>query len=60
MTFFDISCPLCGSFHAQAKHGLKTCPECGDPQAVIAKHDFAIDARFREERNNMLERMDLD
>lgn len=60
MAYLDIQCETCGELHHQARQAPKVCPQCGTAQIVVAPHDFSIDERFREERENMLERMDVD
>lgn len=57
--YLDIQCANCGPFHHNGRKPTK-CPQCGTDQIVVARHDFEIDARFREERENMLDRMDVD
>lgn len=58
--FLDIQCVNCGELHHNGPLRTDRCPECGGTDIVASPHDFEIDARFRDERANMLDRMDID
>ena len=59
MAYFDVQCANCGEFHHNDRR-IERCPRCQTSQIVVAPHDFDVDARFRDERENMLDRMDVD
>jgi hypothetical protein len=47
------------AFHFNGRRPER-CPRCGNEQIVVAPHDYDIDRRFKEERKNMLDRMDIE
>jgi len=60
MSYLDIQCPNCGEFHYTGSHRTKICPTCGSNEIIVLPHDWDTDARFRQERENMLARGDED
>jgi rRNA maturation protein Nop10 len=50
MTYLDINCSYCGSFHHNGHPKLTWCPRCKSPMFIAVPHDFEIDQRFKAER----------
>lgn len=50
MSYLDIDCANCGSFHHNGSRKIEKCPRCRSGQIVVMPHDYEIDARFRTER----------
>ncbi len=59
MAYLDIYCMHCGAFHFNGPKPSR-CPRCGMFQIVVTPHSYDIDRRFKNERENMLKRMDLE
>jgi rRNA maturation protein Nop10 len=60
LAYFDITCLHCGPYHTSIPATPRTCLYCGSDQIIVAPHDYDIDRRFKEERKNMLDRMDIE
>jgi Zn finger protein HypA/HybF involved in hydrogenase expression len=57
--YLDVACVSCGTFHHNGRTP-QTCPHCHSRDIVVTPHNYDIDRRFKEERENMLDRMDIE